>query len=139
MHATLTADQCKLVQASFAQVDPVVDGLASRFYRRLFELNPDLRSLFKVDMALQREQFLEKLAVAVKGLEDLDSIAPFVRTLGRRHASYGVKVQDYDTLGEALLWALEEELGPTFGNDVRQAWSAAYKVICRMMIEAAEA
>lgn len=53
MNAVLTADQCKLVQASFAQVDPVLDLVASRFYRRLFELDPALRPLFKTDLALQ--------------------------------------------------------------------------------------
>ena len=137
MNAVLTADQCKLVQASFAQVDAVLDLVASRFYRRLFELDPALRPLFKTDLALQGERFMEKLAVAVKGLEDLDSIVPFVRILGRRHALLGVRGRDYDTLGEALLWALEEELGPAFQNDVRDAWSAAYKAISRLMIEAA--
>ena len=139
MNSVLSTDQCKLVQATFAEVDMHLDGVAALFYRRLFELDPSLQPLFRTDMALQAEQFMEKLAIAVKGLEDLDSIAPFIRVLGRRHASYGVNVRDYDTVGEALAWALEEQLGSSFGGDVRAAWLAAYAAVSHLMIEGARA
>jgi hemoglobin-like flavoprotein len=139
MRAQLTAEECQLVQASFAQVDPVANRVAAMFYERLFELDPTLSALFKVDMATQGARFMEKLAIAVKGLEDLDEIAPFVETLGRRHGGFGVKTKDYDTVSDALLWALEQHLGPAFGDDVRAAWSAAYEALSTMMIEAAAA
>jgi hemoglobin-like flavoprotein len=132
----VTAEECKLVQASFAQVDPVSNSVAQTFYGRLFELDPSLEPLFKTDMAMQSVKFMEKLAIAVKGLDDLDSIAPFVRELGRRHVAYGVKNVDYDVVEEALLWALEVELGPAFGRDLKAAWSAAYWTVSTMMIEA---
>jgi hemoglobin-like flavoprotein len=138
MQATLDIDECRLVQASFAQLEPFADEVALRFYGRLFELAPDLRPLFKTDMALQGAKFVEKLAIAVKGLDDLDSIAPLVRVLGRRHASYGVRAPDYETVREALLWAIEERLEPAFGEDVKAAWRIAYNVISSMMIEAGE-
>jgi hemoglobin-like flavoprotein len=132
----LTAEECKLVQASFAQINPVSNRVAEAFYGRLFELDSSLEPLFKIDMTLQGLKFMEKLAIAVKGLDDLDSIAPFVRELGRRHVAYGVKNLDYNKVEEALLWALEAELGPAFGRDVKAAWSAAYWTISTMMIEA---
>ncbi|MGB6984885.1 MAG: globin domain-containing protein [Candidatus Aquilonibacter sp.] len=125
------------MQASFAQVDPVSNRVAQSFYRRLFELDPSLMPLFKADIALQCVKFMEKLAIAVKGLDDLDTIAPFVRELGLRHVAYGVKTEDYDVVAEALLWALEEELGPVFQRDLKSAWCAAYWTISNIMIEAA--
>ena len=64
---------------------------------------------------------MEKLAIAVQGLDDLESLAPLVGALGRRHASSGVRVKDYETLRDALLWAIEEQLGPAFGEDVKTA------------------
>jgi hemoglobin-like flavoprotein len=135
----MTAEECKLVQASFAQVDPVSNRVAQSFYERLFELNPELAHLFKIEMALQGAKFMEKLAVAVKGLDDLESITPFVRQLGLRHLSYGVKTEDYDAVEESLLWALEEELGPAFERDLKAAWSAAYWTVSKVMLGAAEA
>jgi hemoglobin-like flavoprotein len=134
----VTAEECKLVQASFAQVDPVSNRVAEAFYGRLFELEPALAPLFKSDMAMQSIKFMEKLAIAVKGLDDLDSIAPFVRELGRRHFGYGVKSKDYEIVEAALLWALEEELGPAFERDLKSAWSAAYWTVSSMMIDATE-
>ena len=135
----MTTEECKRVQASFAQIDPVANRVAEAFYGRLFELDPSLAALFKIDIALQSVKFMEKLAIAVKGLDDLGSIAPFVQELGRRHAEYGVKTRDYEVVEEALLWALEEELGPAFQRNLKAAWSAAYWAISSIMIDAAEA
>jgi hemoglobin-like flavoprotein len=135
----VTAEDCRMVQASFAQVDPVSNRVAESFYTRLFELNPALVPMFKGDMAAQSVQFMEKLAIAVKGLDDLDSIAPFVRELGRRHVAYGVNMRDYGVVEEALLWALEDELGPAFERHLKSAWSAAYWTISKIMIEGGEA
>jgi hemoglobin-like flavoprotein len=135
----MTAEECKRVQASFAQIDPISNRVAETFYSRLFELDPSLEALFKIDIALQSTKFMEKLAIAVKGLDDLDSIAPFVRELGRRHGEYGVKTSDYEVVEEALLWAMEEELGPAFQRNLKAAWSAAYWTVSSIMIDAAGA
>jgi hemoglobin-like flavoprotein len=139
MRIELTPDECTLVQASFAQIDPMADRAGAMFYGRLFELDPTLAPLFKVDIAVQGMRFMEKLAIAVKGLEDLDEIAPFVQVLGRRHADYGVKPKDYDTVCEALLWVLEQHLRSAFDANVRAAWKAAYYTLSSMMIEAGKA
>lgn len=55
----LSARQIDLVQDSFAAVVPITDAAAAEFYRRLFELAPDTRALFRNDMAEQgRKLFL---------------------------------------------------------------------------------
>lgn len=126
------------MQASFAQLEPAAARVAATFYRRLFELNPNLIPLFKTDMSQQGAKFMEKLAVAVMGLEDLQSIAPLVRTLGRRHAEYGVSPADYETVREALLWTLGEGLGREFDSRLRSAWSAAFTTLSSEMMRAAD-
>jgi nitric oxide dioxygenase len=136
--AALTADECRLVQASFAQIVPVADEMASRVYDRLFRSAPELRRLFTSEFALQGAKLMEKLAVVVKGLDDLDAIGPLVRVLGRRHAAYGVDARDYDALRDAFFSAAEEQLGPAFDEDVKAAWSAAFATIAHLMIEADE-
>lgn len=138
MQSLLTRKECRLVQASFAEIEPNADAVAGTFYRRLFELNPDLVRLFKTDMQLQGVKFMEKLAVAVMGLEDLESIAPLVAVLGRRHAGYGVAPEDYETAREALLWTVAEFLGPAFNSELRSAWSAAFATLSTEMLRAAE-
>jgi hemoglobin-like flavoprotein len=131
----MTREECRLVQGSFAQVDPIANDIAASFYRRLFELDPALESLFNIDFTVQGAKFMEKLALAVKGLDDLDSMTPFVQLLGRRHRGYGVTAKDYDTAGDALLWALRDGLGLSFTPDMRAAWFTAYKMLATVMID----
>ena len=45
----------------------------------------------------------------------------------------------YDTVGEALLWTIERELGEDFTPEVKDAWVAFYTLLARIMKEAAEA
>src|SRR5262249_833203 len=125
--------QKALVQTSFAQVQPIADEAAAMFYRRLFELDPQLRSLCNPDMGEQRRKLMDMLGLAVKGLDRPEALLPAIATLGRRHAGYGVKEQDYETVGEALLWTLEQGLGPSFTPDVREAWTAFYGFVAETM------
>ena len=74
------------------------------------------------------------IQTAVENMHQLDQILPAVRDLGRRHAGYGVKAADYDTVAGALLGTLEHALGPEFTPAVRDAWLAYYQSIAAEMI-----
>ena len=131
--------QKALVQTSFAQVRPIADAAAALFYSRLFELDPTLRPLFKGDMGEQGRKLMEMIDLAVKGLDRPEALLPALAALGRRHAGYGVNESDYETVGEALLWTLEQGLGPSFTPDVREAWAALYRLVADTMRGAAVA
>src|SRR6185436_19605412 len=103
----LTQTQIALVQTTFAAIAPIADDAAELFYRRLFEIEPRLRPMFKGDMTEQRKKLMQMLTAAVKGLDRLDRLVPVVEDLGRKHAGYGVADEHYDTVGSALLWTLE--------------------------------
>ena len=131
--------QKALVQTSFAQVRPIADAAAALFYRRLFELDPTLRPLFKGDMEEQGRKLMEMIELAVKGLDRHEALLPALAALGRRHAGYGVNESDYETVGEALLWTLEQGLGPSFTPDISEAWAALYRFVADTMREGAVA
>lgn len=133
----LTEEQIRLVQKTFAMVEPIADDAAVMFYDKLFELDPNLKPLFSDDMAAQRKALMSTLKIAVKGLTDLDTIVPALQQLGERHAGYGVKDEDYSTVAQALLWTLEQGLGSEFTEDVKAAWTAVYMLIASVMIDAA--
>ena len=132
----MTPDQISLVQKSFEIVPAEI--AADLFYARLFELDPSLRPLFKGDMKAQGAKLMDMIAVAVRGLSNLDRIVPAVQELGVRHSGYGVTPGHYDTVGSALLWTLEKGLSEQFTDDVREAWTAAYILLSSTMIDAAE-
>ncbi len=136
-HSPLSMSQVRLVQSSFAKVEPIAEQAAKLFYDRLFELDPSVRPLFKGDMEEQGRKLMALLKVAVNGLDKLDKIVPAVRALGERHASYGVQDSHYDTVGAALLWTLEQGLGDAFTESVRDAWAETYTQVADVMKDAA--
>jgi hemoglobin-like flavoprotein len=133
----LTLAQKTLVQKSFSTIQPIADDAAALFYRRLFELDPSLRQMFRGDMAEQRKKLMQMLTAAVKGLDRLDQLVPVVQDLGRRHAAYGVVDAHYATVGAALLWTLHKGLGSAFTPEVEDAWVTVYGLLATTMREAA--
>ena len=135
----MNSSQIELIQTSFSKVAPSADLAAEVFYSRLFELDPSLRHLFRSDMKEQGAKLMQTLALVVANLRNLDRIVPGVRSLGEKHAGYGVQDEHYATVGTALLWALEKCLGASFTADVKAAWAAAYTLLADTMKEAAAA
>ena len=133
----LTITQKTLVQDSFAIIAPIADDAAALFYRRLFELDPSLATLFRGNAAEQRKKLMQMLSAAVKGLDRLDLLVPAVEHLGRRHAGYGVTDAHYETVGAALLWTLEKGLGTAFDDQMKDAWAAVYSLLATTMKGAA--
>lgn len=126
-----------LVESSFEKVKPIAAQAAELFYGRLFELDPSLKHLFKGDMTEQGRKLMATLAFAVAGLRQPETILKAVQELGRRHVGYGVQDAHYDTVGQALLWTLEQGLGADFTSEVRSAWAEVYGLLAGVMKEAA--
>ena len=133
----MNQNHISLVQESFAKVAPIAATAAELFYKRLFELDPALRTLFRGDMEEQGRKLMAMLAAAVKGLDNVEKLVPVLQSLGLRHVGYGVRPEHYDTVGAAFLWTLEQGLGAAFTDDVREAWTVIYGVIAKTMIAAA--
>jgi hemoglobin-like flavoprotein len=135
----ITERQKTLVQQSWAEVAPISEAAAELFYRRLFELDPSLQTLFAhASMKEQGKKLTQMITVAVKGLDNLGAIVPAIEALGRRHVGYGVQDSHYDTVGEALLWTLEEGLGERFTPETAAAWATTYDLLAGTMKAAAK-
>jgi len=133
----MTPEQVKLVQRSFAEVAPIADEAAMIFYDRLFEIAPQVKTLFPADITEQRRKLMATLAIVVNGLSSLESILPAASSLATRHVAYGAKPEHYPVVGSALLWTLEKGLGPAWTKDVADAWTAAYTLLSGFMINQA--
>jgi hemoglobin-like flavoprotein len=133
----MTPQQKSLVRSTFAQVAPISETAAALFYTRLFELDPTLRPLFKSDLQDQGRKLMQTIAVTVSGLDKLDVLVPIVRSLGSRHAGYGVRDEHYETVAAALIWTLETGLGDAFTPEVGEAWATMYWIVAETMKEGA--
>jgi hemoglobin-like flavoprotein len=142
----LTHAHKELIRRSWKLVEPVAESVPDLFYKRLFDIAPQYRSLFSEDMTAQKRKLMAMLSFVVKSIEWpeefwTDRIAPdqdlvmVVAALGRRHAQlYRVPDEAYAPVGEALLWTLDYGLGEAFTAEVRDAWATLYGVLSKCMI-----
>jgi hemoglobin-like flavoprotein len=133
----MDTSQIRALQGSFSLIEPIAETAASLFYSRLFELDPALRQLFTSDLSEQGRKLMSSIKLVVAGLEHPEKVIPAVRSLGKRHAGYGVRPEHYSTVGEALLWTLEKGLGQAYTPEVEEAWVSAYGFLSALMQDAA--
>ena len=134
----MTPEEKALVKDSWAKVLPIKETAAELFYNRLFEIAPEVKPYFKGDMKDQGEKLMKMLNTAVSGLDNLEALITPLQNLGKKHVSYGVKNEDYDKVGAAFLWTLEQGLGDAFTNEVKEAWVVTYTTVATVMKEAAD-
>ena len=133
----MTPEQVKMVQESFAKVAPISEQASELFYGRLFEIAPAVRALFPNDITEQRKKLMATLTIVVNGLTNLDAILPAASALAKRHVGYGAKPEHYPVVGQALLWTLEQGLGPAWTPELAAAWTATYGTLSSFMISEA--
>ena len=133
----MTPEQIELVKSTWSSVEKISDAAAEMFYGKLFELDPELKQLFKGDMAEQGKKLMQMIGVAVANLHQLDQVLVPVQELGKRHVDYKVQAKDYDTVAEALLWTLEKGLGDAWTDDTKAAWTETYVTLATVMKPAA--
>ena len=134
----MTPEQAQVVKLSFAQVMRNKGKVGLMFYDRLFAIAPEVKPLFKGDVAEQSRKLMDTLALAVGTLRDMPTLMMTLQGLAMRHVGYGVKDEHYDKVGEALLWTLEKGLGDAFTPQVRDAWATLYATVAKIMRDAAK-
>jgi hemoglobin-like flavoprotein len=135
----------EIVLRNWRLVVPIAETAADLFYRRLFELRPEYRSLFGEDMTAQKRKLIRMLAFIVRSLEwredqwkdDVDpqeDLMLVVLALGRRHQDlYKIPPDSYGSVGEALLWTLGQGLGDAFTPTARDVWTKLYTLLATTM------
>jgi len=129
----MTAEQRRLVRDSFDVLRQQPGPVGLLFYGRLFELDPAARRLFHIDLEVQSRKLVDTLETVVQSLDSFEAIRPRLVDLGRRHAEYGVRPEQYDTVTAALLWAIGQALGADFDRRTRDAWALALNAVCATM------
>jgi nitric oxide dioxygenase len=135
----MTPEQINLITQSFDKMWPIRQTLAVQFYDRFFEMNPDARRLFPSDMGRLRSKLMDTIAAIVGALENRALLHSIVGHTARHHARFGVSPTQYASFGETLIWSLEQQLGPAFTSDLRQAWIELYQTVQTEMMRGAKA
>jgi NAD(P)H-flavin reductase/hemoglobin-like flavoprotein len=111
------------------------DQVPSRFYGRLFVAHPEVREMFPLSMATQRDRFVTALGHAVSHVGDLDALTPFLLQLARGHRKFGVQPEHFAVVGEALLATLADFLGEGWTEQLAGDWTTAFQLVASVMID----
>lgn len=129
----MTADQIHLLRRSFGKIERQSQVAALIFYRRLFELDPGLRPLFKSDIEAQAAKLMDMLGLVLSLTGSPGALETELIESGARHAGYGARNEHYATVGQAMLSMLEESLGDEFTPATREAWLEFYTFAAETM------
>ena len=118
----------------FREINPVVVG--DTVYSKLFLDSPSVRKMFPKEMNQQYQKLIDMLSTVVGRLDNLEDLSGEIAAMAQRHVAYGVKPAQYQKVGEALLWTLEQGLGKDFTPEVKEAWTKCYTTLADAMINA---
>jgi hemoglobin-like flavoprotein len=122
----MTPEYVRIVQSSWAQVQPIKESAGQFFCERLLQADPSLTCLSRVDKREQGVTFLRVIDVAVSGLDRQERTAHLMRKLGSRHADCAARELRYYSISIALLGTLRDCLGADFTPTVRHAWETVF-------------
>lgn len=126
------------LQRSWDRVTEHGEAVALYFYSHIFVSHPEVRSMFPLSMSSQRDKFVSALGRIVSNAHQIENDTAFLQHLGRDHRKYAVVAGHYDAVGASLCATLKHFLGSEWDEELASHWTAAYQVIARVMVEAAE-
>lgn len=133
----MTTKTIHALRTSFHRVESLGHVAALVFYKRLFELAPQVRPLFPDAIEEQSKKLMDVLTSALGMLERPEDLRISLEQLGARHVDYGVKPEHYDIVGTALIDMLASVLGRDFTPTLREAWVGLYGTIASVMLAGA--
>jgi NAD(P)H-flavin reductase/hemoglobin-like flavoprotein len=123
---------------SWALVAKAGDEVPLFFYSHLFLSHPEVREMFPVSMAAQRDKLVTALGAVVSNATQLDQVVPLLQQLGRDHRRFGAVAAHYSAVGASLLATLQHFLGAAWTSELAADWAEAYGLVATVMVQAAE-
>jgi hemoglobin-like flavoprotein len=89
-------------------------------------------------MERQQLKLMDTIAAIVGTLDQRETFQSIITHTGRKHADFGVQASHFVAFGEALIWGLQQQLGPAFTPEMQRAWIVLYDAIQAEMMRAAK-
>ena len=131
---TLTQEELALIRESLVALKPGYQTHSVTFYEKLFAQAPQLRSMFREDLAGQGMKFMTTLDAIIHKLDDAEAMSTHYAGLGPMHASLNIKASDFPPMRAALLDTMRGALGDGFTPALETAWRRAFDEVAAGMI-----
>jgi nitric oxide dioxygenase len=121
-----------VVEATLPVLDEHIEKIADSFYRHLFETHPEL--LDGVFNRGNQAQGTQKVALAgsitafAAALVNTPDQLPehLLARVGHKHASLGVKPEQYQIVHDSLMWAIKDVLADAVTPQIAAGWDEVY-------------
>ena len=130
----MTPDRQQLVLDSWRSVEPNGPRLVELALLRLVAISPQAVSL----LPSAQEPGVCRSVAGVLGriiavLDEPKQFVPLAIGLGRTNPDHGITARLYPAMGEALVWALQHELGEAFTPELHMAWLECHHLVSAIM------
>ena len=113
------------------------EAITKYFYKRLFELHPELKNVFNQVNQKRGEQpraLADAILAYANNLHNIEALVPVVERIAHKHVSLGIQADQYPIVGQNLLAAIQEVLNLPDAHPALLAWAEAYNVLADIFI-----
>src|SRR3954451_20627765 len=129
-----------VVEATLPVVGAHVGEIASRFYRHLFAEHPELLdgefNRGNQGRGEQQRSLAGSVASFATALVEPPERTPesLLRRIAHKHASLGIRPEQYQVVHDNLMWAIVDVLGDAVTPQVAAAWDEVYWLMANALI-----
>lgn len=130
-------NQKALIKATIPILQSSGEILTDYFYKRMFEYNPELKSVFNMGNQANGKQKHALAGAVLAYAEHIDNPSVLINVLkgiGNKHVSLNIKAEDYAIVGGHLIASIQEVLGDVATPELVEAWTVAYNELAEIMI-----
>lgn len=115
-----------LIRSTFALVATDPEPFARAFRDRAVDRDRTVAAVLPETDRVQASRIVETIALVLQGLDVHDSAPAKAQTFALRHRWAGIRPHHFGVIGQALLGALSDRIGPAFRDEHRAAWAHAF-------------
>jgi nitric oxide dioxygenase len=129
-----------VITATLPVVGEHIGEIAQRFYRHMFANHPELLDgVFNRGNQAHGEQqqaLAGSVAAFASGLVSTPERTPehLLKRIAHKHASLGIRPDQYQTVHDNLMWAIVDVLGDAVTPEVAAAWDEVYWLMANALI-----
>ncbi|RMZ74936.1 hypothetical protein DV737_g5601, partial [Chaetothyriales sp. CBS 132003] len=133
----LSAEQQSIVKSTAPVLAEHGLAITSHFYKRMLGNHPELRNIFNAahqGTGAQPAALAHAVWAYAANIDNLGALTTAVARIGHKHASLGVRPDQYPIVGQNLLASIKEVLGDAATQPIIDAWAAAYQQLADIFI-----
>lgn len=110
------------------------DQFGELLFKNFFKLVPEVENLFRNEISKHSTMVAGMLDLAIKSMQELAEIIPYLFHLGERHKSYGATPEYMKGFCDAFIFTLEEVLKDEFNSGISNSWNVLFLLISEIML-----